>query len=94
MSGGMESMCEDEEKEHPSVSINYTLLNKEVPVWEDSTKQVIKDMKERRAFGLQKYGKSLTANTDEDMLRHLYEELLDASVYIRTLLEQRKHNGN
>jgi hypothetical protein len=51
---------------------------------------VINDMRIRSEFGHKKYKKYLTKNTDEDMLQHLYEELLDASVYIKTLIEQRK----
>jgi hypothetical protein len=56
-----------------------------------STDLVIKDMKQREIFGFKKYNKYLTERTDEDMLQHLYEELLDGAVYIRTLIEQRKN---
>ncbi len=56
--------------------------------WRD----VIDDITDREAFGVLKYGKYLTKNTNEDMLNHLYEELLDAVVYIRTLINQRKDN--
>lgn len=86
MSGGIESMYEE------SKPIDWKLLDKERKEHEQSVSQVVRDLKERQAFGLQKYGKSLTAATDEDMLQHLYEELLDASIYIRTLIEQRKHD--
>lgn len=55
-----------------------------------ATDMVVKDMKQREIFGFKKYNKYLTDKTDEDMLQHLYEELLDAAVYIRTLIEQRK----
>lgn len=58
------------------------------------TKDVIKDLKERERFGALKYGKFLTHHSNEDMLRHLYEELLDASLYIRTLMKQRDHGDN
>lgn len=71
--------------------INWEKLDKEIPEWEDSTTQVIKDLRDRATFGLKKYGKALSVKTDEDMLQHLYEELLDASVYIKTLIEQRKN---
>lgn len=73
--------------------ITWKVLDQEVKTWESTTKNVIVDMQEREAFGLQKYGKSLTVNTDEDMLQHLYEELLDGAVYIKTLINQRKLNG-
>lgn len=74
--------------------IAWKALDQEVTAWQSTTKDVIADMLEREAFGLQKYGKALTVATDEDMLNHLYEELLDASVYIKTLLNQRKLNDH
>jgi len=51
---------------------------------------VKRDIVARETMGALKYGKYLTPNTDEDMLQHLYEELLDATVYIKTLILQRK----
>lgn len=65
------------------------------PVWEKVAKKtswdtVIEDIRQREDFGYKKYGKYLTVDTDEDMLQHLYEELLDATVYIKTLINQRK----
>lgn len=69
--------------------IDLTMMNQEVPEWERTNRLVIRDLVEREAFGLQKYGKFLNKATDEDMLQHLYEELLDASCYIKTLIEQR-----
>ena len=53
---------------------------------------VLEDIAKREEMGYNKYGKYLTVKTDEDMLQHLYEELLDATVYIKTLLLQRKLN--
>ena len=53
---------------------------------------VLEDIAKREKMGYNKYGKYLTEDTDEDMLQHLYEELLDATVYIKTLLLQRKFN--
>ena len=53
---------------------------------------VLEDIAKRERMGYNKYGKYLTEDTDEDMLQHLYEELLDATVYIKTLLLQRKFN--
>jgi len=55
------------------------------PSWE----YVIKDMELRNETGAKKYNKYLTPNTDEDMLNHLYNEVLDAAVYLRTLIIQR-----
>ena len=74
--------------------IAWKALDEEVKKWQSTTINVIEDMKEREAFGLQKYGKALTVATDEDMLQHLYEELLDGAVYIKTLINQRKLNAD
>jgi hypothetical protein len=56
-----------------------------------SWNEVVKDMLDRNEFGANKYNKYLDRNTDEDMLQHLYEELLDATVYVKTLILQRKN---
>lgn len=53
-------------------------------------KSVIKDMKKRDKFGMKKYGKPLNTETPKDFLVELYEELLDAIVYLKTELEKRK----
>ena len=82
MSGGMESMHEDELEE---MKRDYKKIEAE-----SSNEQVVTDIRNRALFGLSKYGSTLNKNTKEDMLQHLYEELLDAAVYIRTLIEQRK----
>jgi hypothetical protein len=79
MSGGMEECSDWEYQDKVKLFVSKT-----------STDLVIQDMKQREIFGYKKYNKYLTDKTDEDMLQHLYEELLDASVYIKTLLEQRK----
>ena len=42
----------------------------------------------RQRMGIQKYGRTV-AESPDDMLRHLYEELLDAAVYVRAELERR-----
>lgn len=52
--------------------------------------EVIEDMKYRNEDGREKYGKYLTPDSKDNMLQHLYEELLDASVYIKTLLIQQR----
>lgn len=55
-----------------------------------SVDEVVKDMRQREKFGFKKYNKYLTKDTDEDMLQHLYEELLDGAFYIKTLIMQRE----
>lgn len=53
---------------------------------------VAEDVLSRAKFGLQKYGVPLS-RTDlsrAQWLQHLYEELLDAAAYTRTLIEMEK----
>ena len=50
---------------------------------------VVEDIRNRERFGALKYGKYLTPHTPEDTLQHLYEELLDAVVYIKTEIMKR-----
>lgn len=69
---------------------NWDSLDREITKQGETLKEVISDLRKREILGLQKYGKTLNRNTDEDMLQHLYEELLDASMYIKTLILQRK----
>ena len=59
-----------------------------------SWKSVIKDMKKRNKFGTKKYIIPLNTTTKKDMLQEHYEELLDAVVYIKTYLLQRKQNAS
>ena len=66
------------------------LLRSDKPSWE----YVIRDMERRNETGAKKYNKYLTPDTDEDMLNHLYNEVLDAAVYLRTLIIQRDKGYN
>lgn len=58
-----------------------------------SWKYVIDDMVSRNEEGKKKYNRYLTPEVGDDMLQHLYEELLDASVYIKTLILQRNNEA-
>lgn len=51
---------------------------------------VIADLKERKKFGLAKYGTPLQANNGRDGLQDLYEELLDAVQYLKQVIEEQK----
>lgn len=55
------------------------------PIWE----LVIKDMQERDQLGRERYGTPLQAHNGRDGLVDLYQELLDAVVYTRQLIEER-----
>ena len=54
---------------------------------------VIKDMIARNEMGAEKYNRYLQTDCPDSMLQHLYEELLDASVYIKTQIEKQKLNA-
>ena len=58
------------------------------------TNDVVADLRERERFGALKYGKFLTHHTTEDTMQHLYEELLDAALYIKTEMKKRNANSN
>ncbi len=49
------------------------------PVW----KEVVKDMEGRNAMGIEKYGTPLQYDNERDHLVDLYQELLDAVVYLK-----------
>lgn len=47
------------------------------------------DLIRREQVGISRYGTSLQAGNGRDALRDLYEELMDATCYIRQLIEER-----
>jgi len=51
---------------------------------------VVKDLEDRKALGIQRYGVALQANNGRNMLQDLYEELQDAVIYIKGVLEEKK----
>ena len=81
MSGGMEEGWFENE---------YLRNQREGNRADSITLDVIADLKEREQFGALKYGKFLTHHSNEDMMQHLYEELLDAALYIKTEMKKRK----
>ena len=46
---------------------------------------VISQLKERSTIGVDKYGRTLEQNNDDDFLQHLKEELMDAALYCEKL---------
>ena len=59
--------------------------NEGVPVWD----LVMVDMVERDHVGRQRYGTPLQTFNGRDALVDLYQELLDAVVYIRQVIAER-----
>lgn len=53
---------------------------------------VLKDLIERRAFGIDKYGVTLQPGNGRDFKVDLYQELLDACVYIRGVIFEEEQN--
>lgn len=51
---------------------------------------VVKDLKERKELGLQRYGVALQAHNGRNALQDLYEELQDAVIYLRQVIEEQK----
>lgn len=49
---------------------------------------VIEDLKERKTFGLRKYGTELQPFNGRSFLRDAYEEVLDLAAYLRGKLEE------
>lgn len=52
--------------------------------------QVIADMQKRQEHGVAKYGVALQPHNGRDPLLDIYEELLDAAVYIKTRMLEEK----
>lgn len=52
--------------------------------------QVCQKLATRSRAGIQKYGTTLKDNTTDNYLKHLQEELMDATNYIETLLQQKQ----
>ena len=50
--------------------------------------QVCQKLATRSRAGIEKYGTTLKGNTADNYLKHLQEELMDATNYIETLLQQ------
>ena len=55
----------------------------------DIQSMVIADIAARREVGISRYGTALQAFNGRDALQDLYEELLDACMYIRQVVEER-----
>lgn len=65
---------------------NFPIPNSSTPVWD-----LVKiDIDERDKFGREKYGVSLQCFNGRDGLIDIYQELLDAVVYTRKEIEERR----
>lgn len=56
---------------------------------QDIQSQVITDIEARRKVGISRYGTALQPHNGRDSLRDLYEELLDATMYVKQVMVER-----
>lgn len=54
---------------------------------------VIDDLRTRKQIGISRYGMALQAHNGRDALRDLYEEISDALLYLRQVIEERDRSG-
>lgn len=56
--------------------------------------QVVDKYATRSAVGYMKYGTTLQDNTKDNYLKHLQEELMDATLYIQKLMDMNREITN
>lgn len=86
----------DEEAGKRFLAIGNPLVSEQEPPKEalgDVWLLVMKDMEDRRKGGIAKYGLPVQAFNGRDALTDCYQELLDACVYMRQAIEERKLSG-
>ena len=56
----------------------------------DTEKEVCKNILDRQQLGIKKYGRTVAGNplTERQWIQHLFEELLDASIYCKRLMQE------
>jgi hypothetical protein len=52
--------------------------------------EVIEKYSKRSEVGIAKYGTTLETNNKDNYLKHLQEELMDATLYLQKLMDQNK----
>jgi hypothetical protein len=57
---------------------------------DEIVEQVIDKYQLRSQLGIKKYGTTLETNNKDNYLKHLQEELMDATLYIQKLIDQNK----
>ena len=51
---------------------------------------VVNKYQDRSSVGIRKYGTTLEQNNTDNFFQHLQEELMDATLYVQKLMEQRE----
>jgi hypothetical protein len=84
-------------KKYTVKNVSATDVIKPQPPLKDSTGdvwlEVIKDMQERREFGIKKYGKPVQPFNGRKPLMNAYQEILDLIVYFKQELMERDTKG-
>ena len=57
---------------------------------DEIVEQVVDKYQLRSQVGIKKYGTTLETNNKDNYLRHLQEELMDATLYIQKLMDQNR----
>ncbi len=57
---------------------------------DEIVEQVIDKYQLRSQVGIKKYGTTLETNNKDNYLKHLQEELMDATLYIQKLIDQNR----
>jgi hypothetical protein len=56
--------------------------------------EVIEKYAKRSEVGIAKYGTTLETNNKDNYLKHLQEELMDATLYLQKIMDQNKEITN
>ena len=56
--------------------------------------EVIEKYAKRSELGIAKYGTTLETNNKDNYLKHLQEELMDATLYLQKIMDQNKEITN
>lgn len=76
------------------IVVEYMLTKPRTDGYGDVHLQVVADMRERDQLGRARYGTPLTAGNGRDHLIDLYQEMLDASVYMAAWLDEYGYSPN
>ena len=74
-------------------------IDPNVKMWENQDSdqivlEVIEKYSQRSQVGITKYGTTLEQNNHDNYLKHLQEELMDATLYLEKLMQQDKEITN
>lgn len=69
-------------------------IDPNVKMWENESDQIVLEVIEKYAkrseVGIAKYGTTLETNNKDNYLKHLQEELMDATLYLQKLMTLNK----